>query len=108
MNKKETMTKKAKKALDESIELWTKKKTDFSFSPNCPLCTIFEKNRECCGCPVMRKTGKSMCYKTPFYDYPYAVKVITELTAYDQIDYYVGEWEEYCKKEIDFLKTCYY
>lgn len=66
------MEERARIALEKSIkEKWVKIVTDPTFEDrgtmNCPLCIEF--GITCKGCPVMKKTGKTQCHDSPWYDW---------------------------------------
>lgn len=68
------MNAKTLKALKASIDKWQRNvKAEapdmvFTGSDDCPLCKLFwsgEADQSCIGCPVMGRTGKLYCEKTP-------------------------------------------
>lgn len=63
--------------LEHSIIIWKNalaaavaNKPDDYYRCNCPLC---DAHPNCTTCPVSGKTGKALCYGTPYYDASYAV-----------------------------------
>lgn len=72
------MKKTTLRALQGSIEKWQDIvdgwDRDFG-ADNCPLCQLFlETNRipRCHGCPVRKKTKKSLCFGSPYINYQHA------------------------------------
>lgn len=95
------MNKQTKAALRESIAHWERMRKnwkdgeDVPSVKHCHLCGLF-RNREptCSGCPVKRKTGKTGCADTPYFD------------AADA--WYYGEkarFKHHAQAMIDFLKS---
>lgn len=71
------MNKKTLEALKDSIAHWDRMSKgkagplEIPDADNCALCRIYNNgfnrvNRGCAGCPVMAKTGESVCRSTPF------------------------------------------
>lgn len=95
------MNKKTLKALNESIEKWTRHMNvdleyldQFYLGPEeCPLCQLFWHN-DCQGCPVFERTGLYGCENTPFDD-AYHCAAMNDLKAFKKA----------AQEEVNFLKS---
>lgn len=70
---------------------------------DCPLCQLFhfsyrkDGQRTCVGCPVMDRTGNSLCDGSPYDDYS-AAEDADEDDSEERM-------EQAAKEELDFLKS---
>lgn len=72
------MTQRALRALKLSIAHWRRlatgkrRKFESTHGGDCALCVIYRQGLvDCSGCPVMKKTGHSVCAKTPYHEANY-------------------------------------
>lgn len=100
------LSKRASKALEDSIKKWKKiidKKDDDRGKENCPLCDEFWDNH-CLRCPVALKVGDFWCGKTPYDNW-----IKHQFSAHDEVTTPHSIKCSYCKilakKELEFLKS---
>ena len=96
------MDKETLKALKQSIKNWEMRARGEDVYEGCPLCALFEHQREyslkCVGCPVYVKSSKKLCQGTPFQNWSH----------FDEIDEKEDEKENekfYAAQEVKFLKS---
>ena len=106
-------------ALKKSINAWRRKvdaahpmRVDIG-ATNCPLCIHFGaqdyKEPNCRLCPVMDKTGRPGCEKTPWF---LAIKTLMRWRGKvrnfaSEVEHAAAKeaWQEAARKEVDFLKS---
>ena len=64
----------------------------------CALCSLYNKNGGCTGCPVKEKTGHNFCWGTPYIGVGAAMSC-WQATDDDTL------FRDVAQKEIDFLKS---
>jgi len=102
------MDKITSKALENSIRKWSRIVNGTGFDNgivNCSLCKIYH-GIDCRGCPVMKKTKKSGCVKTPYDTW------INHQENYHRHFFFPVEIHGECrtckslaKRELEFLKS---
>lgn len=112
------MKKKAAKALDKSIRHWMEIIAASHTTPlgeigmgveECPLCEKFW-DADCVDCPIMQKTGKPYCNKTPYYDVYDVQREYRNTIAYNQHDGTKAKelrrrFHKAALREFEFLKS---
>ena len=113
------MDKKTLKALQGSIEHWEQNvkgerldETSIS-GDDCDLCGLFlvwsdPEDKQCKGCPVMRKTGEQGCQGTPYFNALAArTKWVASVNHGDTVKkqhHRREEFRKYAHEELKFLK----
>jgi len=100
------MAKKAKKALEGSIQKWIRiisEGGEDGGPDNCPLCQVYNNDKNCTGCPVKNFTRQDFCLETPYEEWDahmYNAHYKTEV-----IKIRCEKCEELAKKELAFLQS---
>lgn len=91
------MTEQAAIALEESIAHWERnvagQRVRFG-ADECALCSLFNDNGDCPGCPVSARTGIGMCVRTPYKE---ACDAHYKNNA--------RKFQQLAEAELDFLKS---
>jgi hypothetical protein len=92
------------KALDGSIEKWSKTGDEFmdDACDNCPLCKLYGGGG-CLTCPIYKYTGHSRCNNTPYMDW-LVHQHYNHWPVIFPINIVCSECDKLRKKELAFLK----